>query len=387
MVDLARSDDPAGPILITRDLELRRSQAPDYLSEKLALQDLAHHMADHPAEVLPRLVKLALELCEADSAGVSVLEGSVFRWYGLVGKLAVFEGATTPRNSSPCGVCLDQCRAILMKNPERAYSWIADAQITVPEVLLVPLLKNGKEPIGTLWIVAKENGDFNAEHSRVMGELATFTGVALHMIQADHLLNKALEQQETLAREMSHRVKNVFAVTNSMIAMSAASARTKEELAAGLTGRLTALSNAHGLVRRTFSEVHKAQGASLTELVRTILRPYRTPELQGEDLFLGERATNGLALVLHELATNAAKYGAFSNRTGAVAVAWKLDGVDLVLTWQETGGPEVAVPEREGFGSKLVQATISSHDGDIEHDWKPGGLIARIRVPAESLKS
>ena len=187
-------------VFITDELLNRATPEPDYLREKLAIQDLAHQMADHPAEVLPRLVALAMQICDADLAGVSVLDGAVFRWLGLQGKLAVFEHATTPRNHSPCGVCLDRGDAILMAHPERAYDWIANANIVVPEVLLVPLLINGKTPLGTLWVVAKDGQHFNAGHARVMAELAVFSGVALRMIQSDTQLKTALEQQEVLTR-------------------------------------------------------------------------------------------------------------------------------------------------------------------------------------------
>lgn len=238
-------------VFITDELLTRATPEPDYLREKLAIQDLAHQMADHPAEVLPRLVALAMQICDADSAGVSVLDGAVFRWLGLQGKLAVFEHATTPRNHSPCGVCLDRGDAILMAHPERAYDWIANANIVVPEVLLVPLLINGKTPLGTLWIVAKEGQRFNAGHARVMAELAVFSGVALRMIQADTQLKTALEQQEVLTKEMSHRVKNLLAVTDSLVRMTSRSSSTKEQMTENLTGRLHALSEAHTLVQRS----------------------------------------------------------------------------------------------------------------------------------------
>jgi hypothetical protein len=103
-------------VFITDRLANRPETPPDYLREKLAIQDLANEMADHPGEVLPRLVKIAMGVCEADSASVSVLDtdANVFRWRGLQGALSVFEGATTPRGNSPCGVCLDQQDAILM---------------------------------------------------------------------------------------------------------------------------------------------------------------------------------------------------------------------------------------------------------------------------------
>src|SRR6187549_546848 len=133
--------DDIASVIVTEQLAQRSSLPPDYLREKLALQDLANQMADHPSEVLPRLVNLAMDICDADSAGISVLEpeGKEFRWFGLHGSLAVFEGARTPRNFSPCGVTLNQNAPVLMKNPERVYDWIRDAKIVVPEVLLVPL--------------------------------------------------------------------------------------------------------------------------------------------------------------------------------------------------------------------------------------------------------
>ena len=171
-------------VFISDQLIRRPATKPDYLREKLAIQDLAQRMANRPAELLPRLVQLALDICEADSAGVSVLEGEEFRWFHLKGRLAVFESTTTPVNFSPCGICLSYKTAILMERPERAYGWIAEAKITVPEVLLVPLIINGEKPLGTLWVIAKESGQFNRSHARVMTELAAFTGLALHMIQS-----------------------------------------------------------------------------------------------------------------------------------------------------------------------------------------------------------
>ena len=88
-----------------------------------------------------------MEICGAHSAGISIFEPEVgqFRWYALAGELAAFDGATTPRNFSPCGVCLDLAQPILMEHPERAYDWIRDAGITVPEVLLVQLTMKGAD--------------------------------------------------------------------------------------------------------------------------------------------------------------------------------------------------------------------------------------------------
>jgi two-component sensor histidine kinase len=372
-------------VTITDELRRRSTPEPDHLREKLALQDLARQMADDPAGLLPRLVRLAMELCEADSAGISILEGAEFRWFGLTGRLAAFEGATTPRDFSPCGVCLDAGSPILMQAPERAYDWIADAEITVPEVLLVPLLGGGGAPLGTLWIVARDGQRFDQGHARVMTELANFTGAALHMVQADARLKKALEEQEALAREMRHRITNLLAVTESLVHMTARSAGSKEEMAATLSGRLRALSDAHVLVRASFDPSLRVRRVDLKELTETVLRPHRIGRIDGAPVPLGEHATNALALVLYELATNAAKYGALSTEAGTVDVSWTASADTLVLDWGERGGPPVSKPARSGFGSRLVQGTIGGLGGSVVTEWSASGLQARVTVPLPQL--
>jgi two-component sensor histidine kinase len=382
--------EPVAAVFITDQLARRALPAPDFLREKLAIQDLAQQMADHPSEVLPRLVRLAMEICGAESAGVSILEpeSEQFRWFGLTGVLSTFEGATTPRNSSPCGVCLDLAQPILMERPERAYDWIREAGITVPEVLLVPLAVKEAGAIGTLWIVAGMAGHFNSEHARVVSELASFAGMALRMIQAEQRLNVALQQQETLTREMSHRIKNLFAIAESMLRMTARSASTKEELAETLSGRLHALAHANALVRRSFGDGVTGT-VNFGELIARILRPHdhASSVLDGPSLAIGEQATNHLALVFHELATNAAKYGALTQSSGKIIVIWAVDGTHLKLTWKEEGGPAAQAPETVGFGTKLVETTIKRIGGEIGYDWQPSGLSVRISLPLGFLRS
>src|SRR5580698_1926376 len=134
-------------VFITGELAKRAPRKTDYLQEKLALQELAARMADQPEEMLPRFVDLAMEMTDGVSAGLSLYEEDpapgVFRWRYLRGVLSPFENATTPREFSPCGITLDQNRPVLSLHPERVYGWISDANIIVPEVLLVPLYLGG----------------------------------------------------------------------------------------------------------------------------------------------------------------------------------------------------------------------------------------------------
>jgi two-component sensor histidine kinase len=376
---------------ITDELRRRSPPDPDYLREKLAIQDLAGRMSSAPNEVLPCLVELAMQICGANSAGVSILEAEAeqFRWFVPTGILSIFEGATTPRNVSPSGVCLDAGGPVLMARPERVYDWIRDAGITVPEVLLVPLMVKGSNPIGTLWIVADAAHHFDSGHARIMTELAGFAGIALRMIRTEARLTHALQQQQTLTKEMDHRVKNLFAIIDSMVRMTARSSNTKEELADRLSGRLHALASANALVRRSLANGDATEGADLGELIRRVMRPYdhAAAIVEGPLVSLGEQSTNSLALAFHELATNAAKYGALNSAFGSVSVRWSVDDGTLDLTWSETGGPPTHGAAEPGFGLTLVATTIRRIDGEIEYDWRPQGLVARIRLPSASLKS
>jgi two-component sensor histidine kinase len=385
-------------VYITDELAKRAPKKADYLQEKLALQDLAGRMADQPENVLPRFVDLAMEMTGGVSAGLSLYEPNpepgVFRWRYLRGLLSPFENATTPRNFSPCGITLDSNGPVLSLHPERVYNWISDAAIVVPEVLLVPLYIGSKGPLGTLWIVAPTEGHFDSSHARVMTELASFVGIAVQMLQSEQRLKHALEQQETLAREMNHRVKNMFAITDGMIRVSARAASTPGEMATLLSGRLHAMATAHSLVRRKIEDETPSQGADLDTLVRTILKPYESAlgerfRIVGPPMRLGDRATNGVALVCHELATNAAKYGALTEDQGAVDVSWSRAGDDLVMTWRERGGPPVtAEPMKKGFGSTLTRSTVVDQlGGKLEYLWEPEGLSVEISIPVQKLSA
>ena len=398
---------PPVDVFITDELLLRAPKKTDYLQEKLALQDLARQMVDHPAHVLPHLVDLAIEICGGISGGISLYEQDpapgIFRWHYLRGNLEKFTGGTTPRDFSPCGVTLDLKTPVLSAHPERVYTWLADADIALTELLLVPLYVGGATPLGTLWIVSADEGHFDSGHARIMTELAAFAGMALRMVQTEQRLQQAFErqeqltvEQETLTKEMGHRVKNLFAIVGGMIRVSARAAASPKEMSEILSGRLLALAAAHAVVRRTFDDKGVAsQGAEFSDIVSTILRPHdgvgefgeRRFKIEGPPIRLGDRTTNGFALVLHELATNAAKYGALKADTGSVQVQWQRDDGHLRLTWQERGGPAIdGGPTKEGFGSVLAKSTVVGQlGGTLRYDWHPTGLAVTITVPVDNL--
>jgi two-component sensor histidine kinase len=387
-------------VFITEELARRPPKKTDYLQEKLALQELAARMVEQPEEVLPRFVDLAMEMTGGISAGLSLYEENpapgVFRWQYLRGVLSPFNGATTPRNFSPCGITLDQNGPVLSVHPERIYSWIAEANITVPEVLLVPLYLGGTAPLGTLWIVSDEKDHFDSGHARAMTELASFVGIALRMLRSEQRLQSALDEQEMLAKEMSHRVKNLFAMIGGMIHISARTSATKEEMAKMLSGRVIALSNAHALVRRSFAVAGPAQKAlDLAALIWAIVQPHDNLSdarasrflIEGPEIQCGEHATNAIALVFHELATNAAKYGALSVDGGSIDVNWRRDDENLILRWVERGGPDIDTPPTtSGFGSTLAHTTVvRQFGGTLSYEWQRTGLAVTMTLPIDRL--
>ncbi|QNA86675.1 PAS domain-containing protein [Sphingomonas sp. So64.6b] len=204
------------------------------------------------------------------------------------------------------------------------------------------------------------------------------------------------ELQELLLKEMDHRVKNLFAIVGGVVTLSARSAKTPKEMVSTIQGRLGALASAHVLIRTTKPGAGDKRESTLDALVRAILAPHVDPGatdgdaramIEGPEVAVGGDAATSLALILHELATNAVKYGAYSTPGGRVRISWTLNKGKLELAWQERGGPPVnGAPEREGFGSLLARRSINGQlGGQLEFDWDAEGLTVRLSAAAERL--
>ena len=202
----------------------------------------------------------------------------------------------------------------------------------------------------------------------------------------------ATDARQALAREMSHRVKNLFAVVSGLVSMTARSAKTPKDMGDALRGRLGALSRAHELVRSALGGDEGASEATTLEtLVQSVLQPYATGgdrlRIAGPPVAVGTNTVTNLALVLHELATNAAKYGSLSDAQGRLAIRWEIEGDEVRLAWDETGGPALAGPPgAEGFGSQLARRTVTGQlGGTMEPDWRAEGLHLAMTLSLERL--
>jgi PAS domain S-box-containing protein len=205
--------------------------------------------------------------------------------------------------------------------------------------------------------------------------------VGLSGVTVDITDRKSAEERQTLlVREVDHRARNALAVVQSIIRLTRA--ESKEAYVAAVEGRITALSRAHVLLSQS-----RWQGANLSRILDEELAPYRRSEVErivtsGPEVFLEPATAQILALALHELATNAAKYGALSSAFGRVKLSWELRQGCLVVQWMESGGPPVSPPCSEGYGTRVIGASVERQlDGSATFDWRPEGLRFAMSIP------
>jgi PAS domain S-box-containing protein len=205
-------------------------------------------------------------------------------------------------------------------------------------------------------------------------------------------LSKQTQEQDRLRfllDELNHRTQNTLATVQAIAVQTLRGAADKEVVDA-FEGRILALSKAHGLLGRK----QQWEAVSLRDVIDQILQPFGLNDyrgarfsVEGDDVLLQPKAALTLAMVFHELATNAAKHGALSNGVaGKIDIAWKVEAIPegdrLRLRWQESGGPLVKPPGRKGFGSRLIKGGLAhALDGEVRLDYEPAGAVCQIIMP------
>ncbi|HXL68977.1 MAG TPA: HWE histidine kinase domain-containing protein [Xanthobacteraceae bacterium] len=216
-------------------------------------------------------------------------------------------------------------------------------------------------------------------------EAGNLTG-AVNMLVDISERKEADSRQKVLLDELNHRVKNTLATVQSLAAQTVRGTKVPRAVRDNFEARLVALSRAHDQLTRG-----RWESANLKEIAEEIFAPYRSKGgnglvIDGEGVYLAPQASLMLAMIFHELATNAAKYGSLSAPTGQLALSWKVANGSgprrLRIEWQESGGPQVTEPARRGFGSKLVERGITQElKGSAEMTFDPGGLRCTMEIP------
>jgi PAS domain S-box-containing protein len=281
------------------------------------------------------------------------------------------------------------------KGAERVFGYTADEAVGKSITILIPPERLDEEPtilgrirrgerIDHYETIRKRKDGSLIDISLTVSPVKNAQGevVGASKIARDITDRKRSEERiATLAREAEHRTKNILAAVQATVNLS--QSKTPDDLKRVIEGRIQALANVHALFVES-----RWKGAELATLTRRELAPYvhdneARVHVDGPELLLGPDIAQTIAVILHELATNAAKYGALSVAKGRVEVKWSVVARDqLILTWTEQSGPAVKKPTRQGFGTRVIERMIrEQHKGDFRLDWSVEGLVCAIILP------
>lgn len=284
--------------------------------------------------------------------------------------------------------------ALRSQHPVISLDVDTETRFEIPEVLrrhgvksMINVVIAGEEaPYGVLEVDARDHRSFSEDDVAFLQNYANLLAAAIERMRSYKKLQDSAEEQNILARELSHRVKNVLSVVQALASQTSTVDRSGAEYQQAFIGRLQALSAAENLI---FED--KSESMVLRNLVEAVLEPHWADRpdaiaVEGDGIKVPARNGRMIGLALHELATNAAKYGALSVSQGTVRVQWRLEprpnGDHIALHWREQGGPPVTQPERAGFGTKLLERIVSQElDGIAELVHDPRGVEYSLVFP------
>ncbi|WP_052002661.1 PAS domain S-box protein [Microvirga sp. BSC39] len=290
------------------------------------------------------------------------------------------------------------------KGAEALFGYTEAEAVGQPVNLLVPLdpVTGAKVKSGAFeQTIAQGHIRFEAKRRRKDGSLLDVSVLATCMTDAaGRVIGAAAifrditerkrweEHQRLLINELNHRVKNTLATVQSVASQTLRNSRTMEEAQRGVEERLIALSRAHNVLTQ-----ENWEGASLKDIVMGAIGPYRYDgenrvQVSGSDVRLSPQMALALAMALHELATNAVKYGALSNEMGEIRITWAVrpsaDAPHFHLVWIESSGPPVVVPTRRGFGTRLIERSLAQElQGRVQLAFEPTGLVCTLDAPVQ----
>jgi PAS domain S-box-containing protein len=346
-----------------------------------------HRPAEHKLQPLDVLARQAADLIERNEMEAALRESRErFRWLASIVEFS--DDAIVSKN-------LDRIITSWNKGAERIFGYLPEEAIGKPITILIPPERQHEEDMITERLrrgVRTEH--FETVRRRKGGDLidvsltispvrdADGKAVGASLIAQDITERKTREEREhLLMREVNHRAKNMLSVVDAIARQTAT--RDPEHFVDHFSERIRALSANHDLLIR-----NSWQGVEVEDLVRAQLAPFADligsrMVVRGPRLRLNAASAQAVGLALHELSTNAGKYGAFANDTGRLDIGWWTEGETFTMSWAERDGPPVSAPQRRGFGTVVMQEMAeSSMDGKVDLEYAPSGVTWRLTCPA-----
>jgi Signal transduction histidine kinase len=398
-------------LFVTRTMLHRRKAAPNLEAEAVAFCELSKTLADDPCVALRHVLEIARSSCQAGSAGLSLLcnDGAgqiVVRWAAISGALASHEGTDTPRDSSPCGLCLDAGTTIRVSRPQRAFTSLRDTQPAIVEDLIVPLYNSASEPLGTLWIAHHDRkSHFSSDDARIAEQLAAQSVLALNLLQRarerEHAEASASESRrallfkDALVNEVNHRTKNTLQTAGSLLALHARATPSAQVRMALLDSyaRLQLLANVHELL---CTKADGAQTVLMPGLLQTLADGLRQSfaktsanvslQLTSDAIALPVDQAIPLALLANELVTNAYKHAFAHDSCGEITVSLRQTPEnELTLQIADTGIGLCLTGSEVGMGLKLIRSLATQLRGTLTFATPPAGAGTAITLTMRPL--
>ena len=433
---IAAAENRPPDLFVTGAMLQRRKAAPNLQAEAEAFRELSKILADDPCAAMRHLLDVARGSCHAGSAGLSLLRDDgagrpMVHWAAISGALASHEGTDTPRDSSPCGLCLDAGTTIRVSRPQRAFASLRDTQPAIVEDLIVPLYDKASRPLGTLWIAHHDRkSHFSSDDARIAEQLAAQSVLALNLLERtkEHQYAMALReshqvaQQQLLAHdlaeerglrehaeasenesrrslafkdamlhEVNHRTKNTLQAAGSLLALQASATSSAEVRMALLDSyaRLQLLAKVHELLS---TKTDGAQTVLMPGLLETLANGLRQSfaktsahvslQLTSEPIALPVDQAIPLALLANELVTNAYKH-AFPNGSspGEITVSLRHTPENgLTLRVADTGTGLYLTGSEIGMGLKLIRSLAAQLRGTLAFATPPEGVGTAITL-------
>lgn len=416
----------------------QRMSPPNLRAEAAAICKLSKSLAEDPDATVRYLLDSAQELCGAGSAGLSLVHqnqtgDAIIRWEVVSGALSAQEASVTPRDCSPCGLCLDIGSAILISRPQRVFDRLADQPPSIAEMLTTPLYDGARKPLGTLWVAHHDSrAHFDSDDVRVVEQLAAQLVLSLklqerardharalavfeshqqaqqnpliyHLYEERTLLEQAeienrqaLRFKDALIEEVNHRTKNTLQAASTLLTMQARASSSAQVCEALLdnAARLHVLAKVHELLHvkanSTLSVYMPQLLQSLGEALRQSLgrtHPHVALDIECDQMELPAQDAVALALLANEAVTNAYKHAFPNESSGMITVALHRTPENaLSLRIEDTGSGLASPAAGDGMGLTLIRTFAAQLRGtlDVGHRDIGTGTLVTLTIAAPS---